>query len=276
MAELYRLLGGPSSVRPLSLAWLASAMLLLNCGARQGLGENETQQAETLATDRALAARPAPRIYMGRTIAPTMSYSGADWLTRKSREQEERPQELLDALKVEAGNVICDFGCGNGYHTLQLARRVGPRGVVFGVDIQPEMLELLKQRAEPRGIKNVELILAEAEDPHLPKNTFDLVLMVDVYHELDDPAQILAAVRAALKPSGRLVLVEFREEDPEVPIRPLHKMSKEQVFKELTASGFKLVGQYDRLPWQHVLQFAAKTSELPAEELKPWQPPPFE
>lgn len=216
--------------------------------------------------------RSAPKTYMGRVIAPTMHYSGADWLTRKTREKEERPQELFDVLNVQPGQSICDYGCGNGYHTLQLARRVGLRGKVVGVDIQPQMLEMLRDRAEPRGLTNIELLVVDPGRPDLPAEEFDLVLMVDVYHEVDQPEEVLAAVRECLKPEGRLVLVEFREEDPEVPIRPLHKMSKQQVLKELQPAGYKLVSQYDRLPWQHVMAFARNDAALEAIELQQWQP----
>jgi SAM-dependent methyltransferase len=219
------------------------------------------------------AAHGAPLVYMGRTIAPPMSYSGAGWLVRNTREAEENPARLLRALKLEAGQTVCDFGCGNGYHTLQLARLVGARGVVYAVDIQPEMLELLAERAGPRGIENIKPVLAETDDPGLPEGRFDLVLMVDVYHELSDPPAVLAAVRASLKPEGRLAVVEFREEDPDVPILPLHKMSQQQVMREIPANGFKLVGQFDSLPWQHVLFFAREDSRLEKRDLQPWRRP---
>jgi len=215
---------------------------------------------------------PRPmRTYMGRQIAPPMHFSGAGWLTRKSRAKEENPAKLLEVLDLKPGQVVCDFGCGNGYHTLQLAKRVGPSGLVYAIDIQPEMLDLLAERAEPRGLKNIKPVLAAEDDSGMPADTFDLVLMVDVYHELSHPVEVLAGVRASLKPTGRLAVVEFREEDPGVPILPLHKMSKRQVLKEIPPNGFKLVSQFDGLPWQHVLQFARDDSPLPAVELKPWK-----
>jgi ubiquinone/menaquinone biosynthesis C-methylase UbiE len=179
---------------------------------------------------------------------------------------------MLKWLDLKPGQVVCDFGCGNGYHTLQLAKRVGPTGQVYAVDIQQEMLDLLDDRATPRGLENIKPVLATAEDPGLPPATFDLVLMVDVYHELSHPPDVLALVRASLKPEGRLVLVEFREEDAEVPILPLHKMSQQQVMRELGANDFKLAGQFDALPWQHVLAFARSDSPLPAVKLVPWAP----
>jgi SAM-dependent methyltransferase len=216
--------------------------------------------------------RPAPTAYLGRTVAPPMHYSGAGWLTRASREQEEHPRRLLTALAIQPGQTLCDFGCGNGYHTLPLARRTGPRGMVFAVDIQPEMLELLRERASLRGVENIRPVLADPAAPELPAGKFDLILMVDVYHEIADPPPVLAAVREALAPTGRLALVEFREEDPEVPILPLHKMSQNQVHQELTANDFKLVEVVNSLPWQHLMCYARSDSPLPAVELAPWQP----
>jgi ubiquinone/menaquinone biosynthesis C-methylase UbiE len=211
------------------------------------------------------------RSYMGRLIAPPMHYSGAGWLTRKERVREEHPKKMLKSLQLKPGQVVCDFGCGNGYHTLELARLVGPKGLVYAVDIQQEMLDMLAERAVPRGLENIKPVLATPEDPGLPPDTFDLVLMVDVYHELSHPPEVLALVQKSLKADGRLVLVEFREEDPDVPILPLHKMSQAQVLKELRANGFKLVGQYDALPWQHVMMFARDESKLPEIELRVWK-----
>jgi SAM-dependent methyltransferase len=214
--------------------------------------------------------RPRAVMFMGRVIAPPMHFSGAGWLVRAERDREEQPAKLLKALDLKEGQVVCDFGCGNGFYTLELAKRVGPRGAVHAVDIQPEMLELLAQRAGPRGLDNVRTVLATAEDSGLPAGTFDLVLMVDVYHELADPAAILKAVHESLKPSGRLAVVEFREEDPEVPILPLHKMSQAQVMREVPTGGFKLVGQFDELPRQHVLFFARVDASLDRHTLRVW------
>lgn len=217
-------------------------------------------------------SKTRPGWYMGRQIAPTMSASGAEWLIRDSREREEQPRKLLEALQIQPGQQVCDFGCGNGYYTLQLAARVGTRGKVFAVDIQQEMLQLLQQRIAPRGITNIETVLATADDPNLPRGQLDLVLLVDVYHELDRPELVLRSIYAGLKQTGRVVLVEFRQEDDTVPIKPLHKMSQPQVVKELTANGFKLVGQFDELPWQHVLFFARRDSPLPERALRAWNP----
>lgn len=203
------------------------------------------------------APPPGRERYMGREIAQTMHWLGAEWLMRKTREDEEHTTRLLDALALEPALTVCDLGCGNGYHSLRIAERLGPHGIVFAADIQKQMLTMLARRQEKLGLDNIERILNTLDDPRLPPRSCDLVLMVDVYHELSHPERILAGLRRALKPGGRLVLVEFRAEDPEVPIKKLHKMSKAQVLKELTANGFRLHSQFDELPWQHMLSFVA-------------------
>jgi len=210
---------------------------------------------ETASSDNAESLPPPRTEYMGRRIAATMSYHGAGWLIRSDREQEEHTQELLDALNVQPGQVVCDVGCGNGYYTLKLARLVGKGGRVLALDIQPEMLSLLSARAKKKGITNVTPILGTVADPKLPEEKIDILLLVDVYHEFSHPELMLRALRRSLKPDGRLVLVEFRGEDPAVPIKPLHKMTKKQILKELPANGFRLVEEYDELPWQHVMIF---------------------
>ena len=156
---------------------------------------------------------------------------------------------------------VCDMGCGNGFHTLQIAELVGEKGQVVGVDVQPEMLTLLRKRMEEKAIENVIPILGSFHNPRLPINSIDLILLVDVYHEFSHPEQMLEAMRKSLKPDGVIVLVEFREEDPDVPIKPLHKMSKKQVNKELNANGYKLVKDFDGLPWQHMMFFVKDKSK---------------
>lgn len=198
---------------------------------------------------------PALTEYKGRTIAPTMTYHGADWLIRESREKEEHCRTLIKALGVKPGETICDMGCGNGYYSLKLAKLVGKTGRVLAVDIQPEMLHLLKLRTTEQGILNVTPVQGSVVDPKLPEGEVDLILLVDVYHEFSHPEQMLTAMRKALKPHGRLALVEFRLEDESVPIKLEHKMSKEQIMKELPPSGFRLVDEFEELPWQHVMFF---------------------
>jgi ubiquinone/menaquinone biosynthesis C-methylase UbiE len=201
------------------------------------------------------AMPPALKTYQGRTIATTMHYLGAPWLTRESRERQEECSTLLKVLRIKSDQTVCDMGCGNGFYTLKLAKIVGEKGKVLAVDIQPEMLDLLKERAAAKGVKNIVPVLGTLVDPKLPAGSVDVMLLVDVYHEFSHPEHMLRAIRRSLKPTGRVALVEFRGEDPDVPIKPLHKMTKEQILKEFPPNGFKLVEQFDSLPWQHVMFF---------------------
>ena len=212
-----------------------------------------------------VAIPPAPTHYMGREIAQTMHYTGAPWLVRESRQREEDCRLLIEALAIKPGQTVCDIGCGNGFYTLELARLVGPTGTVYAVDIQPEMLRMLAHRATETGLANIRPILGSPVDPRLPAGEFDLILCVDVYHEFSHPAEMLARLRESLATDGRLVLAEFRGEDPAVPIKPLHKMTKAQVCKELEPAGFRLDRSFDRLPWQHLL-FCASVPEAEAPE----------
>jgi ubiquinone/menaquinone biosynthesis C-methylase UbiE len=198
---------------------------------------------------------PALKSYKGRRIAQTMHYTGAEWLTRDNREQEERCSLMLANLGVKRGMIICDMGCGNGFYALQLAKMVGDEGKVYGVDIQPEMLVFLQQRAAAENVTNIEPILGTLTDPKLPKGKIDLILLVDVYHEFSNPELMLAAMREALAPEGLCALVEFRAEDPNVPIKPEHKMTKAQIMKEWPPNGFTLVKEFEGLPWQHLMFF---------------------
>lgn len=199
---------------------------------------------------------PRPlREYYGRRIATTMHFLGAPWLVRKSRQREEDCETMLAALNVKPGQTVCDMGCGNGFYTLPLAKLVGGDGRVIAVDIQREMLGLLKDRAAAEKVDNIEYVLGTVVDPKLEPNSVDLVLMVDVYHEFSRPEEMLRAIRASLKPGGRVALVEFRAEDPKVPIKKLHKMSKAQILKEYEPNGFKLVEEFDKLPRQHLMFF---------------------
>lgn len=193
--------------------------------------------------------------YLGREIAVTMHYTGAPWLVRESRQREEDCAQLLKALKIQPGQVVCDMGCGNGFYALQLAELVGKQGRVFAVDIQSEMLGYLRSRMRKEKVTNIQPLLGTPIDPRLEPGSVDLMLLVDVYHEFSHPVEMLKAIRTSLKPKGRVALVEFREEDPLVPIKPLHKMSKAQIMKEFPANGFKLVEEYDKLPWQHLMFF---------------------
>jgi ubiquinone/menaquinone biosynthesis C-methylase UbiE len=160
---------------------------------------------------------------------------------------------LLEALAIKPGQTVCDLGCGNGFYTVELARQVGPRGTVYAVDIQPEMLRMLAERAAAEGLRNIRPVLSTPIDPRLPAGEVDVVLCIDVYHEFSHPEAMLARIRESLADGGRLVLAEFRGEDPAVPIKPLHKMTKAQVRAELEPAGFELAREFDRLPWQHLM-----------------------
>jgi cyclopropane fatty-acyl-phospholipid synthase-like methyltransferase len=196
-----------------------------------------------------------PGFYMGRRIAQTMHWAGAGWLIRHEREREESTSKLLADLRLKPGMVVCDLGCGNGYYTLPMARQVAPGGKVLAVDIQPEMLKLLTERAEKEGVTGIENILGTEDDPRIPAGSCDLLLLVDTYHEFSKPVEMLTRIRDALKPDGLLVLAEFRAEDDTVPIKPEHKMSKAQILRELNANGFTLEREFDGLPWQHLMYF---------------------
>lgn len=209
---------------------------------------------------------PALTEYKGRRIAQTMHYLGAEWLVRDNREQEERCSLMLTNLGVKRGMNICDMGCGNGFYTLQLAKMVGDKGHLYAVDIQPEMLKFLNDRADKQGVKNVSPILGTFTNPRLPAGKIDLILCVDVYHEFSHPVQMLAAMRDSLSPEGVVALVEYRAEDANVPIKPEHKMTKEQILKEYPANGFKLVKEFDGLPWQHLMFFARDEAWQPTTE----------
>jgi 2-polyprenyl-3-methyl-5-hydroxy-6-metoxy-1,4-benzoquinol methylase len=193
--------------------------------------------------------------YKGREIAQTMHYLGAPWLTREERESEEKCSIMLANCKIRPGMNVCDMGCGNGFYTFRLAEMVGPEGLVYAVDIQPEMLVLLREEMERRGVDNIVPILGSVHHPRLPAGQIDAILLADVYHEFSHPEQMLAEMRQALKPDGFAILLEFRTEDPQVPIKELHKMSKAQIMKEWPTNGFKLLDQFDRLTWQHMMFF---------------------
>jgi ubiquinone/menaquinone biosynthesis C-methylase UbiE len=195
------------------------------------------------------------KFYMGREIAEVMGPGGIPWLDRAERDQEERPADVMAALELHNGEVVADLGAGSGYFTFRMAPKVGKTGRVFAVEIQDEMIETLRRRAADQKITNVEIVKGAESDPHLPANGVDLVLMVDVYHELAYPYEIMTAVRRALRPQGRVVFVEYRKEDPKVRIKELHKMSVEQLDKEMQAVGFARLRTVETLPQQHIVVF---------------------
>jgi ubiquinone/menaquinone biosynthesis C-methylase UbiE len=200
-------------------------------------------------------ASPGRHPISGREYARPMGVAGAPWLDRAEREREEQPTRALQIMQIAPGMTVADIGAGSGYFTERLARLVGPSGRVFATDIQPGMIDLLKRRLSAQAIRNVSVILSEPANPLLPAGAIDLALMVDVYHELGDPQTVLKHIRTALKPEGRLVLVEYKGEDPTIPILPSHKMTVAQAKTELEAEGFTLATAVSSLPRQHVLIF---------------------
>jgi ubiquinone/menaquinone biosynthesis C-methylase UbiE len=191
----------------------------------------------------------------GRRYAGVMGAAGADWLVRPERESEEQPDAALDAIGIAPGSTVADIGAGAGYMTWRMAERVGPSGKVYANDIQPKMLDILRRNMADRKLTNVTPVLGAVDDPKLPRNGVDLVLLVDVYHEFSEPQQMLQHIRDSLRRDGRVVLVEYRGEDPAVPIRPEHKMTVQQVKAELEPEGFRLDRVSEVLPRQHILIF---------------------
>jgi len=242
------------------LRWLALLLvLILTAGTSSVAARQETKTP----------ANPTPRyetrkehdpngigkFYLGREIAHVMGHEAAGWLERPEREKEEEPNKLLDALKLKPGDVIADIGAGSGYLTFRIAERVGPKGKVLAVDVQPEMLALIRQKMKARQQSNIEPILGTEADPKLPAGTVDLILMVDVYHEFSYPWEMTQAMVRSLKADGRLVFVEYRLEDPKVWIKLVHKMTEKQVLKEMEPHPVRWVETLDVLPRQHVIVF---------------------
>ena len=190
-----------------------------------------------------------------RKIAQVMGVGGADWLVRPERESEEHPDQALDALKIPKGVAVADVGAGVGYYDWRLAERVGSTGTVYGEDIQQGMLDQLKHNMDERHIANVKPVLGTIDDPKHPKNALDLVLLVDVYHEFSEPEKMLDRIRESLKTGGRLVLLEYRGEDPAVPIKPEHKMTVKQVRAEVEPESYRFEQSIEVLPWQHIIVF---------------------
>jgi protein-L-isoaspartate O-methyltransferase len=203
------------------------------------------------------AAQPSPGRHpiSGREYAWPMGVAGAPWLERTEREDEEQPTRALEIMNVAPGSTVADIGAGSGYFTARLSRIVGPLGRVYATDIQRGMLDLIERRMAREGLSNVTVILGEPSNPKLPPASLDLALMVDVYHELSAPQTVLGHIRQALKPDGRLVLIEYKGEDPSIPILPSHKMTVAQAKLELESEGFVLAKADSSLPRQHVLVF---------------------
>jgi len=205
------------------------------------------------------------KFFHDREIAQVMGHEGAAWLERPGREREERTDVVLKLLELAPDSDVADLGAGTGYFSFPMGR-LAPKGTIYAVDIQDEMLAVVRDLARRKGVTNVVAHRGEIDDAKLPPASVDVVLIVDAYHEFSHPAEMLRSIRTALRPGGRLVLVEYRAEDPEVPIKPLHKMSERQARRELEASGFEFVRNDDTLPQQHFLVFRVPAAKDPAAE----------
>ena len=245
---------------PKTFLTVIGVLLLLNQIATgpSGNSASESEAARPVSTryrQRAASRDGIGKIYMGREISRVMGHQGAEWLERPEREREEMPNLLVRLLKFKAGDVVADIGVGTGYIARRIAPKLGETGIVYGVDIQQEMLDLLEKQMTAAGITNVKGVLGTITDPKLPPDSVDLAIMVDVYHEFSHPYEMMQNICRALKIGGRVVFVEYRAEDPEVPIKPLHKMSELQVIKEATPHPLVWVETFSDLPWQHVIIF---------------------
>jgi ubiquinone/menaquinone biosynthesis C-methylase UbiE len=240
--------------------WIFALSLIIGLAVWTSAQQAQQAPATQSTTQAPATTQPTPGVHpvSGRRYAATMSYQGADWLDREERDIEEEPDRALDALSLKKGEVVADVGAGSGYMTVRMAKRVGNEGRVYAEDIQPEMIALLTKRLQQDKVTNVVPVLGLINDPKLPEGTLDLILLVDVYHEFSQPQQMLRGLRAALKPNGRLVLLEYRKEDPNVPIRLEHKMTVAEAKMELEAEGFTLTKADERLPRQHILIFTKK------------------
>ena len=236
---------------------MQKAAAFLGLGALLWLGATKPTPPEPLYEQRTGPNRDGiGKFYLGREISHVMGHRGASWLERPEREREERTDLLVEILPIEEGDVIADIGAGSGYFAWRFAKRVGDSGKVLAVDIQPEMLEILSRQMEERGVaERVEGILGTIDDPKLPANTVDLAIMVDVYHELSHPYEMTVKMVEGLKPGGLLVFVEYRAEDPTVPIKRLHKMTEAQVIKEMAVQNLEFVKTIGTLPQQHIVLF---------------------
>ncbi|MDA0689079.1 MAG: methyltransferase domain-containing protein [Proteobacteria bacterium] len=198
------------------------------------------------------------KFYMGREISFVMGHQAAEWLNRPGRIQEEMPDEVVANMNLDPDEVVADVGAGSGYFSFRIARHV-PQGKVMAIDIQPEMLQLIDERASREEVDNIELVLGQVDNPNLPPNSIDAALMVDAYHEFSHPFEMIDGLYRALRPGGRIFLLEYRGEDDSVPIRPLHKMTELQAVKEMSVFGLEWTDTLDFLPWQHMMIFTKPT-----------------
>jgi ubiquinone/menaquinone biosynthesis C-methylase UbiE len=251
--------------RPAALAVLVAAVVLgAGLGGCRASADGDAATAGATAADTTdtsdVYTRTTPsrdgigKVYMGREISKVMGHRGARWLERAERDDNERPDLVVDSMNLAPDAVVADIGAGTGYFTFRIAPEV-PEGRVFAVDIQPEMLDVMRKEKEKKGLDNVTLVRGTVTDPSLPSDSVDAALMVDAYHEFSHPREMMLNLKDALVPGGRVYLVEYRKEDPSVPIKPLHKMTEAQARKEMEAVGLEWVATEDMLPRQHFLIF---------------------
>lgn len=258
-----------------SVGWcLSCAILVAACGLAVRAEDPPAKQTETQA-DPAKAKKPKyefrrdhdpngiGKFYMGREIAHVMGFQGAIWLERPEREDEEAPSKLVKELKLQPGQVVADIGAGSGILSVMMAKEVGDTGKVIAVDVQQEMLDLLDKKLAEQGVKNVEGLLGTEKSPRLEPESIDLAIMVDVYHEFAFPYEMMREISKSLKPGGRVVFVEYRKEDPNVPIKLVHKMTQAQVKREINQPEFQLKWKetIGTLPRQHVIIFEKQKDE---------------
>jgi ubiquinone/menaquinone biosynthesis C-methylase UbiE len=218
----------------------------------------QSQQTDSVYTYKNGSYDGIGKWYKGREIAYVMGYQGIGWLERSEREKEENVSQLILNMNIQPSDVIADIGAGSGYHSFRMAK-LANKGLIYAVDIQEEMLLSIERSKSNGKVDNIETVLGSEKSINLPANAVDKVLMVDVYHEFSFPVEMVNTIKKALKPSGEIYLIEYRAEDPKVPIKPLHKMSEKQAVKEMEAAGFKLKENIANLPWQHCMIFVKKS-----------------
>lgn len=238
---------------------LTFLFILIVCAfpAHQGVAQNS--KSDEIYTYKKGDPNGIGKWYMGREISYVMGHQGMDWLERPEREKEENTNLMIQNMDIQPGDTIADVGAGSGYHVFKMAP-MAQEGLILAVDIQDEMLETINRRKRKAGIKNVLIVKGTEQSTNLPENSVDKVLMVDVYHEFEYPVEMMASITNALRPDGKLFLIEYRAEDYTVPIKRIHKMSKRQAVKEMKAAGMKLEKNIRNLPWQHCLVFIKDSS----------------
>ncbi|HEX6791793.1 MAG TPA: class I SAM-dependent methyltransferase [Candidatus Krumholzibacteria bacterium] len=234
---------------------LSVLLLALNLAAA-------TPPADTAYVNQPPSRDGTGKVYMGREIAIPMGHRGATWLERRSREHEESPATLVRMLQLRPTDVVADIGAGTGYFSFRIAPLV-PQGSVLAVDIEPEMLDDIRAKMKRTRVENIVPVQGAIDDPGLPADSVDVALMVDAYHEFSHPREMMRAILGALRPGGRVVLVEYRAEDTDVPIKPLHKMTEAQARREMEAAGLRWLRTANDLPWQHFMVFEKPASRSP-------------